>query len=124
MKRVLNVGQCSFDHGAISRLIEARFAAEVVAADDWDEAQAELRRGDVALVLVNRKLDVDGSDGLEIVRAVKADSQWSGLPLMMVTNYPEHQQAAVTAGAEPGFGKSELLLPATIEKLARHLDRR
>ena len=29
-------------------------------------------------------------------------------PVMLVTNYPEHQQAAVEAGAEPGFGKDVL----------------
>ena len=30
------------------------------------------------------------------------------LPVMMVSNYPEHQQLALQAGAEPGFGKLAL----------------
>jgi hypothetical protein len=40
---------------------------------------------------------------------------------MLVTNYPEHQQEAVAAGAEPGFGKAELGQLATRDKLSRFL---
>src|SRR5947209_2532469 len=102
MKRVLDVGQCSPDHASIRRLIEGNFEAEVVAAHGWDDARAQLERGDVALVLVNRKLDADYSDGLDIIKGLKADPQLAAVPVMLVTNYPEHQQAAVALGAEPG----------------------
>ena len=57
-KNVLNVGNCSFDHGTIERLISANFDA---------------------------------------------------------------QEAAVAAGAEPGFGKAELDRAETVEKLTRFL---
>ena len=43
------------------------------------------------------------------------------IPVMLVTNYPEHQQQAIAAGAEPGFGKAELASPATLAKLAKFL---
>jgi CheY-like chemotaxis protein len=86
-----------------------------------DGALAALGQGSFDLVLVNRKLDVDYSDGLEIVRQLKTHEQHAAVPVMLVTNYPEYQQQAVALGAEPGFGKAELSSPATLEKLARFL---
>jgi CheY-like chemotaxis protein len=121
MKRVLNVGQCVPDHAAIRSLIERRFSAQVVGADDLKEALAALGEGSFDLVLVNRKLDLDYSDGMEIVRHLKSDAQYAAMPVMLVTNYAEHQQQAVAAGAEPGFGKAELSSPGTLEKLAKFL---
>ncbi|HVW35948.1 MAG TPA: response regulator [Pirellulales bacterium] len=126
-KRVLDVGQCAPDHAAIRRLVQGTFGAEVVQADRLDDAlaalrSAALRRESFDLVLINRKLDIDYSDGIEILRAIKTDSALASTPVMLVTNYPEHQQAAIAAGAEPGFGKAELGLAATREKLARFLD--
>lgn len=121
MKRVLDVGQCSLDHGAIRRLVEGRFGAQVVQAHQLHDALTALRGGAFDLVLVNRKLDIDGDDGLKIVKAIKADPQLSSTPVMLVTNFAEHQQTAVAAGAEPGFGKAQLDDPATLETLSRVL---
>ena len=120
-KRVLDIGQCSFDHGSIRCLLEDEFGAEVVQAHRSHDALAALRAGRFDLVLVNRKLDADGDDGLKIVQAIKADERLSSTPVMLVTNFPEHQQAAIAAGAEPGFGKAQLDEPATHEKLAKFL---
>jgi CheY-like chemotaxis protein len=120
-KRVLDVGQCVPDHAAIRRLIEGQFKAQVVQAHGLDDALAVLRSGSFDLVLINRKLDADYSDGIEIVRTIKADPELSRVPVMLVTNYPEHQQEAMTAGAEDGFGKAQLAEPATREKLQRFL---
>jgi CheY-like chemotaxis protein len=116
-KRVLDVGQCSVDHSAIRRLIEGDFSAKVVQAHQLDDALAQLRSEPFDLVLVNRKLDVDYSDGLAVIRAIKADSSLAGTPMMLVSNYPDAQDAAIAAGAVPGFGKAELSEPATREKL-------
>ena len=123
-RKVLSVGQCMADHGSIRRLIETSFDAELVAAHSLDDALAQLRQEPFALVLVNRKLDADYSDGLEVIRAIKQDDALKGVPTMMVTNYAEHQQTAIAAGAEPGFGKSQLTMPQTAESLGRFLDRR
>jgi CheY-like chemotaxis protein len=121
MKRVLDVGQCVPDHAAIRGFIQRQFGAQVEGADDLTEALAALEAGTFDLVLVNRKLDVDYSDGLEIVRQLKAHDEHAAVPVMLVSNYPEFQQQAVALGAEPGFGKAELSSPTTLEKLARFL---
>ena len=121
-KRVLDVGNCSLDHGSIRGLLERQFRAEVVQAHGPDDALDLLRREHFDLVLVNRKLDADYSDGLEIIKQIKADPELAKTPCMLVTNYAEHQQQAVDAGAEPGFGKMQYGEPATLERLKRFLE--
>lgn len=114
-KHVLSIGNCVPDHLAIQSLIEGAFDAKVSKASSEDEALVALRSGDFQLVLVNRRLDRDGSDGLELIRKIKSLPELSHTPVMMITNYSEHQQLAVQAGAELGFGKSDLRRPETLE---------
>ena len=116
-KRVLEIGNCAADHSAISALVEEHFDAQVVRTHGWQDASRELQSGSIDLVLVNRRLDRDHSDGLEIIRQIKSDPDLAGTPCMLITNYPEYQTKAQAAGAELGFGKSELHDPRTIEKL-------
>lgn len=116
-RRVLNVGQCGFDHGSIRRLIQQNFDAEVVAADRGSDALAQLRAQPYDLVLINRKLDLDGSDGVKIIAQLKSDPDLKAVPVMLVSNYADAQEQATAAGAEPGFGKAQLGHPDTLEKL-------
>jgi CheY-like chemotaxis protein len=121
MKRVLDVGQCSPDHWSIKHLVEGELGAQVVQAHHLDDALEVLRAGGIDLVLVNRKLDADYSDGLEVIRRIKGDLNLAETPVMLVSNYPEAQAEAIAAGAEPGFGKAEIRAAATREKLAAWL---
>jgi len=116
-KTVLDVGNCSFDHGAIRRLIEGRFDAVVLRAHGPEDALAALANKSVDLVLVNRILDRDGSDGIELIRQIKSNPALAELPVMLVSNYEEYQEKAIQAGAERGFGKAELEAPETLERL-------
>ena len=120
-KRVLDVGNCTVDHTAIRTMLERSYGAEVAQTHGPDDTLATLRDQPFDLVLVNRKLDQDYSDGLEIIRTIKQDLQLAKLPCMLVTNYPDQQQTAVAAGAEYGFGKKELYAEATHERLAKFL---
>jgi CheY-like chemotaxis protein len=120
-KRVLDIGNCVPDHRAIAVLITTHFDAQVVAADQWQDACEHLRRQSFDLVLVNRKLDIDYSDGIEVICKLKADPELCAIPVMMVTNFAEHQQQAIRAGGVEGFGKQSLRDPATREKLAVYL---
>ncbi len=115
-KRVLDVGNCQPDHAAIKRLV-SRFGAEVVQAHGAADALAALREGEFALVLVNRKLDMDYSDGIDVIRQIKADPELKAPPVMLITNYAEHQDAAMAIGAVRGFGKLEYGKPETLQRL-------
>jgi CheY-like chemotaxis protein len=116
-KRILDVGNCSMDHGAIRRLVEGQLGAEVVQSHTPIDALENLRRGQFDLVLVNRKFDRDDSDGLDLIRAIKREPELAGTPVMLLSNYEEYQQAAVEAGALRGFGKAELASPETAQRL-------
>ena len=116
-KRVLDIGQCSPDHATIRSYLTRNFDCDLVQADAADDALAQLKAGRFDLILVNRKLDIDYSDGIDVIRALKADPATASVPVMLVTNYPEHQDAAVAAGAIRGFGKLEFGNPATKEAL-------
>jgi CheY-like chemotaxis protein len=116
-KLVLDVGNCGPDHSAIKRLIETAFDAKVLQTHGPDDTLKALTANTFALVLVNRKLDQDYSDGLDIIKMIKARPEYAQLPVMMITNYPDHQKLSVEAGGIYGFGKLEFQSPETHEKL-------
>lgn len=121
MKTVLDVGNCNPDHAAISAMLKRQFQVEILRADQQSDMLKCLAKQPVDLILINRKLDIDYSDGIEILRYLKSDSNYASIPVMLITNYPEHQQQAVALGAELGFGKLELNKPETHQKLAKLL---
>ncbi len=122
--RVLSVGQCAFDQGSITRTLEHAFDVRVQGAVARDDALEALRSEPFDLVLVNRILDRDGSSGLDLIRAIKADPELAGVPVMLVSNYGDAQADAVAIGALRGFGKVELRDPATRDRIAEVLNPR
>ena len=120
-KRVLDVGNCVPDHAAIRGLLERGFKAHVSQTHGPEDTLELLSRESFDLVLINRKLDRDYSDGLDILKSIKADPRLASVPVMLITNFPEHQESAVAAGATYGFGKKELNDDATRKKLAEIL---
>ncbi|MEQ9409613.1 MAG: hypothetical protein RIK87_17895 [Fuerstiella sp.] len=114
---ILSIGQCRPDQAAINHFLKSNFDVDVVHTDLAHESFATLRATRVSLVLINRKLDADYSDGMEILSAIKSDAQLSDVPVMLVSNFPEWQQKAVQAGAIYGFGKAELNSAETVERL-------
>lgn len=112
-KIVVDVGQCDPDHASIRRAVE-QFGVQVHRAHSGAEAKKLVAGGNVVLVLVNRVLDADGSDGMAVIRELLSIGT---APVMLVSNYPEYQAKAVEIGALPGFGKATLREPATLEML-------
>lgn len=119
--RVLDVGQCNPDHANITRMIKARFDAVVDRAASIDQVMHMVGFYDYDLILVNRLFDADGTEGMELLRQIKADETMRQVPVMLVSNLADAQEAAVDAGAVPGFGKASLDTPETIELLTPFL---
>ncbi len=117
MKHVLDVGNCNPDHATVTTFLSKHFEVVIDRAKLPLDAMAQLRAKSYDLVLVNRKLDEDYSDGMEIIRQMKADPALEQVPVMLITNFAEHQDAAEAEGALRGFGKLEYGEPATLEKL-------
>ena len=56
-----------------------------------------------------------------MIKQIKSDPDLAKVPVMLVTNYDEHQEAAMSEGAERGFGKLEIGSDKTIEQLKPYL---
>jgi CheY-like chemotaxis protein len=116
-KKVLDVGQCDYDHGNIKNLIESNFDASVDRSHMFEDTLDKLRLNAYDLVLINRLLDQDHSEGLELLKQIKADAELSSVHVMMITNFEEHQETAIAAGAVAGFGKAQYDEPGTLQNL-------
>lgn len=98
-------------------MLRKHFDVEILRSDRWSDTLAILERQPVDLILINRKLDIDYSDGMEILHQIKRSETFRDIPVMLITNYAEFQQQAVAQGALLGFGKLELSSPDTIGRL-------
>ena len=121
MKKVLSIGQCDADNQRISHMLNSHFQIEYSTAEDQRDALSKLNGQSFDIVLVNRILDSNGAQGLEIISEMKSNGQLKSIPVMLVSNFQDAQESAVAAGAEPGFGKSSLGDEQTIELLQKHL---
>lgn len=121
-KTVLSIGQCRPDQAAISHYLTSHFGATVITADLPTDAYQMLKAHTIDLVLINRKLDADYSDGMEILQQILADKTTATLPVMLVSNFAEWQDKAVALGATYGFGKAELNRPETKQRLQAVLE--
>ncbi len=115
--RILNVGSCDADNYRLEELLARHFSATVVNEATAGGAMSRMAAGGWDLVLVNRIFDEDGTCGLELIKSIKSDGQLAQLPVMLVSNYADSQEQAVSLGAERGFGKAELAETATVSRL-------
>ena len=107
-KTVVLVGHCGADSSYLKLTVkQADPEATIAGAHSADELK-KLLDGGADLVLFNRQVDYGFSsyEGLDIIREFLRSHPKARM--MMVTNYPEVQAAAIAAGAVPGFGKREL----------------
>lgn len=122
--RVLDVGNCDPDHAMIRGMLTEHFDVDVDRVMFVEEAVGRMRERSYDLVLFNRLIFADGSDGSELLRRAQSDPALRQVPIMMISNYPEAQAGAVAAGGRPGFGKRAIRSPETVGLLAGYLPRK
>lgn len=116
-KRVVLVGHCGPDSSYLRSAIKAADRTAQILSADSDEELAGLIGQGVDLILLNRQIDFGfpETEGVHLIRRLhQANPQ---LKMILVTNYPDAQAAALAAGALPGFGKRELGSPHVVELL-------
>jgi DNA-binding NarL/FixJ family response regulator len=93
----------------------------IVSADDSRTFADQLEKNQADLILFNRELGFgfEPDTGVEAIRLLHRSNP--NLKMILVSNYAEAQQAAVAAGALPGFGKRELGTPRVLEVLREAL---
>ena len=121
-KRVLSVGQCGFDNQALTHFLTKHFDVELRTSDLAADTISTLQSNEFDLILINRKLDRDYSDGMDILKQLKSDPQHENIPVMLVSNFEDAQATAMDSGALLGFGKSQYGDPAVLERLRAVLD--
>ncbi|QDT27012.1 hypothetical protein Pan153_12020 [Gimesia panareensis] len=120
-KRVLSVGQCLPDASALSRFLNKHFEVQIEEADVEQDTLQKLKDTAYDLVMINRKLDADYSDGIELMQKIKNTPDVKPCTLMLVSNYVEYQEQAVGVGAAYGIGKNEYRDPETVARLQPYL---
>lgn len=122
-KIVMNVGHCVPDHLSIKKLLDS-IGVEVEKIDTVKDTIENLKKNKnkYSLILINRKLDIDFSDGIELLKKIKSDPEIQHHKVMVISNYKEVQTKAVELGALYGFGKSELHKEETKEKILKALE--
>jgi len=120
-RKVLDVGQCNADNSQISGLLQKHFDVQVDRSHSLDQAIESATSTKYDLILINRLLDADGSEGMDVLNSLKNNSASAETPVMIVSNYQEAQDKAVASGAVAGFGKSALNSPETLERLTQYL---
>ena len=111
--KILDVGQCGVDGPRMKLLFREKLGATVVNASTLEDAAQKIESGGYDIVLINRILAADGSEGSELIK--KFSKQSDAPPMMLVSDHDEAQQQAVAMGAKRGFGKSALEEPETLE---------
>jgi len=123
MKTVLDIGNCNADHLFITTMLKSNFDANVLRAHKLSDAITVLENNTVDLILFNRLLDVDGSEGMDVFREIKSKPEFASIPAMLITNYEDHQEKAVAEGAVRGFGKSAISSDETVAVIKEALAR-
>jgi ActR/RegA family two-component response regulator len=114
--RILDIGQCGFDGPRMAALWHKAIGATVDRCDSGADALKWAAKNHYDIILVNRILAADDSSGLDVIAAL-IDAGIS-TPVMLVSDLPDAQDAAVKLGAVRGFGKAALGDPATIDLVA------
>src|SRR4051794_40873388 len=116
-KKVALVGHCGPDSSylrlAVSR---AEPGVQILSADDDQSLMKVLEQG-ADLILFNRQLDYgfDESEGVSLIR--KLSRHYPATRMMLISNYPDAQDAALKAGAVVGFGKRDIGSPKASQPL-------
>jgi two-component system chemotaxis response regulator CheY len=120
-KTIALIGHCGPDSSYLRMAVmQASRGARIIGADEREELAKVIEQG-VDLLLFNRELGYgfDDEKGVDVIRRLRAEHPQ--LKMMLVSNYADAQQAAVEAGALPGFGKRELGSPKVVQLLKEAL---
>ena len=123
VRQVVLVGHCGADQFMLDNLVRSALGHEVVVSSANNDRQLKACMGSRSLLLVNRQLDGQfaATGGIELIGEVV---QHPDPPVtMLISNYADAQQRAVEAGAQEGFGKSDLRLTSTVERLRNAIGR-
>ena len=108
--RVLDVGQCDFDHGNLSKLLKEEFGCDVQRSSTEENAITAMEAGSFDLVLINRVFDLDGTCGLEFIETLKRKPGTHDVPVMLVSNFEDDYYMIAADVAITGSNMTDLFI--------------
>ncbi len=104
-KHIALVGHCGPDSFALQSAI-CGFVPGAIVHRVNDQGELEGLMPTLSLLVVNRVFDgeFETDSGIEYIRGLGDDAP----PAMLITNFAEHMNAAMEAGAVLGFGKQNM----------------
>jgi two-component system chemotaxis sensor kinase CheA len=117
--RVLLVDDCDDDRVRFARALSGA-GYEVCAAEDGSQAWERLQQQDFDVVVSDRQMP--GTDGIELIRLVRASRELAGVPVIMVSamDAPSERAAGLAAGADDYICKSDVTAaPILLESVER-----
>lgn len=115
------VGHCSPDSSYLTMAVtQAVPGAKVTRVTD-DAGVQRLLEGGVDLLLINRAMEpgYSAAVGTDYIKSLRQSHPH--VKVMLISNYPDAQAAAMADGALPGFGKNAVLAPETKKLLQEAL---
>ena len=120
-KKIALIGHCGPDSSYLKAIIhKAAKDATILFADSDEELNTVLQQ-DVDLLLFNRELGYGFSDSLGVNSIARLRASNYKAKMMLISNHPDAQEAAVNVGALPGFGKREIGTPRVLKLLQEAL---
>jgi hypothetical protein len=113
---VVLVGHCGPDSFLLENTARKALPdAEIIKLNDESKLRAGLPTWSV--LLVNRVLDgaFKSDSGIALIEALAGESE--APPMLLVSNFAESQAEAEQVGAKPGFGKNDLYVEETLERI-------
>ena len=107
-KKVALIGHCGPDSSYLRMAVTAaERGVQFVMVEDDESLKRVLDQG-VDLLLFNRVLDYGfiEDEGVSLIRKLRP--HYPQVKMMLISNYPDAQAAALAAGASAGFGKREV----------------
>jgi len=113
--KIMIVEDCPTTRKILSIYLKSK-GFEVTTADNGLDAIEKLATHTVNMILTD--LNMPYMDGIELTRTLRADPNWSSLPILMVTTEadPEERARALQAGAN-GY----IVKPVTAESVTQHI---
>ena len=116
-KTIALIGHCGPDSSHLRMTIKSAVKEATILSADDDSELSDVLGKKVDLLLFNRELGYGFTEpeGVKLIGSLHGGNP--ELRMMLVSNYPEAQAAAVAAGALPGFGKREIGSKRVLEVL-------
>lgn len=114
------------DDNAVNRRLVKAMVKKLYELDEYEDgpqALAGMAANPPELVLLD--ISLPGMDGVEVLKHIREDSRFDGVPVIAMTAHAlvGDRERFLAEGFDDYIGKPMVDIPAVMQQIARHLDR-